>query len=81
MSHGDYNRPLMSDTELRIRCQRCGVQMDLVDPAPGQPWPPQQYWVCPTCGRHFWSTYPSATGRATSTPPGKPAAAPADPPG
>ena len=32
--------------------------MDLRDPAPGTPWMPDQYWVCPACGRHFWSTYP-----------------------
>ena len=51
----------MSDApgfDIRIRCQRCGEQMDLRDPAPGQPWPPQQFWKCPTCGRNFWTTYP-----------------------
>jgi len=32
--------------------------MELRDPAPGTPWPPEQFWVCPRCGRHFWSTYP-----------------------
>jgi len=78
VSHVAYN-PFtdMADTELRIRCQRCGINMDLVDPASGQPWPPQQYWVCPSCGRHFWSTYPSATGRAaTATPPKSPPSPP-----
>ena len=32
--------------------------MDLRDPGPGQPWQPQQFWKCPTCGRNFWTTYP-----------------------
>jgi DNA-directed RNA polymerase subunit RPC12/RpoP len=48
----------MSEVDIRIRCQRCGEQMDLRDPAPGMPWPPDQFWVCPKCGRHFWTTYP-----------------------
>jgi len=39
--------------------------MDMRDPAPGQPWKPDQFWVCPRCGRHFWTTYAS--------PPGEPA--------
>lgn len=47
----------MSDA-LRIACQRCGTQMEMKDPAPGAAWTPDQYWVCPKCGRHFWSTYP-----------------------
>ena len=34
--------------------------MDLTDPAPGDPWPPQQFWECPQCNRHFWTTYPAA---------------------
>jgi hypothetical protein len=51
----------MSDAGLHIRCQRCGEQMDLRDPAPGAPWAPDQFWVCPRCGRHFWSTYPTQT--------------------
>ncbi len=32
--------------------------MEMKDPAAGAPWTPDQYWVCPKCGRHFWSTYP-----------------------
>jgi hypothetical protein len=48
----------MSEAGLRIRCQRCGTQMDLRDPAPGAAWRPEQFWVCPRCGRHFWTTYP-----------------------
>ena len=28
------------------------------DPQPGMPWTPDQFWVCPRCGRHFWTTYP-----------------------
>jgi len=43
--------------ELKMRCQRCGAQMEMKDPAPGGPWKPDQFWVCPTCGRHFWTTY------------------------
>jgi transposase-like protein len=48
----------MSDHGLHIRCQRCGAEMELRDPGPGMPWTPDQFWVCPKCGRHFWSTYP-----------------------
>ncbi len=31
----------------------------MVDPAPGDSWRPDQYWVCLKCGKHFWSTYPA----------------------
>jgi hypothetical protein len=31
--------------------------MEMRDPAPGMPWTPDQFWTCPKCGRHFWSTY------------------------
>ena len=48
----------MSDSDIHIRCQRCGTQMDLKDPALGTPWPPQQFWKCPKCGRNFWTTFP-----------------------
>ena len=48
----------MADGLPRIACQRCRQEMVLKDPAPGTPWTPSQYWVCPGCGRHFWSTYP-----------------------
>jgi rubredoxin len=41
--------------------------MEMRDPAPGTPWKPDQYWVCPSCGRHYWTTYP--------TPPAAPASA------
>jgi DNA-directed RNA polymerase subunit RPC12/RpoP len=51
----------MSGRDLRIRCQRCGADMELRDPAPGMPWTPDQFWVCPQCGRHFWTTYPPQT--------------------
>ncbi len=47
--------------------------MDLRDPAPGAPWAAQQYWVCPSCGRHFWTTYPAPKPAA----PAKDTAAPA----
>jgi DNA-directed RNA polymerase subunit RPC12/RpoP len=49
------------DVAYSLRCQRCGTMMDLRDPAPGAAWTPQQFWVCSRCGRHFWTTYPSAT--------------------
>ena len=55
--------------DLQIRCQRCGEQMEMKDPAPGQPWPPQQFWVCNRCGRHFWTTYTAAPGAKPATPP------------
>jgi DNA-directed RNA polymerase subunit RPC12/RpoP len=51
----------MVETDIRIRCQRCGEQMLLKDPAPGDPWRPDQFWICSKCGRHFWSTYPTPT--------------------
>ena len=62
----------MADVDRHIRCQRCGTEMDMRDPAPGMPWRPDQFWVCNTCGRHFWSTYPPPNRE-----PAKPAAAPA----
>jgi len=37
---------------------RCGTEMEMRDPAPDRPWTPDQFWVCPRCGRHFWTTYP-----------------------
>jgi ribosomal protein L37E len=55
----------MADVDRHIRCQRCGAQMEMRDPGPGMPWTPDQFWTCPKCGRHFWSTY--------STPPAAPA--------
>jgi ribosomal protein L37E len=61
----------MTDAERHIRCQRCGAQMEMRDPGPGQAWTPDQFWVCPRCGRHFWSTYATATDKP------KPAAEPA----
>jgi uncharacterized protein with PIN domain len=51
----------MAETELSIRCQRCGQAMELADPKPPAPWTPDQFWVCPRCGRHFWTTYPPPT--------------------
>jgi hypothetical protein len=53
-----YRIAAMSDHGLRIRCMRCGEQMDMRDPGPGMAWTPDQFWVCPRCGRHFWTTYP-----------------------
>ena len=71
----------MTDVDLQIRCQRCGTQMDMRDPAPGMPWRPDQFWVCPNCGRHFWSTYPPPKPKATEAAPAevdaKPVAEPA----
>ncbi|MCC7416405.1 MAG: hypothetical protein IT176_04625 [Acidobacteria bacterium] len=58
----------MADVDLQIRCQRCGAQMELRDPGPGRPWAPDQFWVCPKCGRHFWSTYPTPGGTAKAKP-------------
>ena len=48
----------MTDSGIQIRCMRCGTQMDMRDPGPDMPWTPDQFWVCPKCGRHFWTTYP-----------------------
>ena len=58
-----YN-PHVSAADVVLRCQRCGTRMDLRDPEPGSPWKPDQFWVCPRCGRHFWTTYPSPPGAA-----------------
>jgi transposase-like protein len=68
----------MTDVELKIRCQRCGTDMEMRDPGPGMPWAPDQFWVCPRCGRHFWSTYPTPTSApAPAREKPKPAAEPA----
>ncbi len=58
----------MSDIDLHIRCQRCGTQMDLKDPVSIAAWTPSQFWVCPKCGRHFWSTYPAPVPREAAKP-------------
>ena len=34
--------------------------MALRDPGPEDPWQPQQFWECPVCNRHFWTTFPAA---------------------
>jgi transposase-like protein len=71
----------MDHPDVSVRCQRCGSQMDLSDPGPDDPWPPQQYWECPQCNRHFWTTYPplkAAKPAAKPTP--KPAATVAEKP-
>jgi hypothetical protein len=47
----------MPTLDLTIACQRCGTPMEMKDPTPDGPWRPDQFWVCPRCGRHFWSTY------------------------
>lgn len=51
----------MPEHAYAITCQRCGTPMDMRDPAPDMPWAPQQFWVCTKCGRHFWTTYATAT--------------------
>jgi hypothetical protein len=43
---------------LEIRCPRCATMMELRDPAPGAVWAAVQFWVCPSCSRHIWTTYP-----------------------
>lgn len=58
----------MNDLGLDIRCQRCGTSMDLKDPAAGGTWTPDQFWVCPKCGRHFWSTYPPPKPKTAAAP-------------
>jgi ribosomal protein L37E len=57
----------MSDveTDIHIRCQRCGAEMEMRDPGPGARWTPDQFWVCNRCGRHFWTTYPPPKPKAT----------------
>ena len=58
----------MSDVGVKVRCQRCGDQMDLRDPPPGTPWQPNQFWVCQKCGRHYWTTYPTQPGATAAAP-------------
>ena len=67
----------MNHPDVSVRCQRCGAQMDLTDPAPEDPWPAQQFWECPQCNRHFWTTYPAVK---PAKPAAKPAATAADAP-
>ncbi|HXD74973.1 MAG TPA: hypothetical protein VN628_14590 [Vicinamibacterales bacterium] len=65
----------MSEIGLKIRCMRCGTQMDLRDPISAEAWKPDQFWVCPKCGRHFWTTYPPpAREKAAAAPAAAPAA-------
>jgi rRNA maturation protein Nop10 len=59
----------MSSATLKMRCQRCGEQMEMRDPMPGGPWKPDQFWVCPACGRHFWTTYANAPKSDPPEPP------------
>jgi uncharacterized protein with PIN domain len=61
----------MSDPALQMRCLRCGTDMEMRDPAPGTPWAPQQFWVCPKCGRHFWTTYAQPPGAEKAEAPAK----------
>lgn len=60
--------PLVTDVAHSMNCQRCGTPMELRDPAPGAAWAPQQFWVCPRCGRHFWTTHPAATPKKEEAP-------------
>lgn len=55
-------------SDIQIRCMRCGTQMEMRDPAPDRPWTPDQFWVCPNCGRHFWTTYPPPKPKAAAEP-------------
>jgi hypothetical protein len=43
--------------------------MDMKDPGAGMPWTPDQFWVCPRCGRHFWTTYPPPAAKDKPKPP------------
>jgi rRNA maturation protein Nop10 len=59
----------MATLDVKISCQRCGTPMTMADPRPDDPWRPDQYWICPKCGRHFWSTYPAPAEPAATTQP------------
>jgi hypothetical protein len=59
----------MASFDVKIACQRCGEQMEMKDPAPGDPWRADQFWVCSKCGRHFWSTYPAPAAAKPATAP------------
>ena len=67
----------MDHPDVSVRCQRCGAPMELRDPGPEDPWPPQQFWECPACNRHFWTTYPPAKPAKPAKPAAK-APAPAE---
>lgn len=62
----------MSNNDLKLRCQRCGAQMEMRDPEPGGAWKPDQFWVCAACGRHFWTTYAAAPKPAAPVEPAAP---------
>jgi hypothetical protein len=64
----------MPTFDVKIPCQRCGEQMDMKDPAPGDAWRADQFWVCPRCGRHFWSTYPAPAAAPATSPSATPPA-------
>ncbi len=52
-----------------LRCQRCGELMEMRDPRPDEAWKPDQFWVCPACGRHFWTTYAAPKADNPAKPP------------
>ena len=67
----------MDHPDVSVRCQRCGAPMELKDPGPEDPWQPQQFWECPACNRHFWTTYPPAKKAKPAPKATAPAAQPA----
>ena len=44
--------------------------MEMRDPGPGEAWKPDQFWVCPACGRHFWTTHPAPKADTPAKAPG-----------
>lgn len=49
------------------------------DPRPEEAWKPDQFWVCPACGRHFWTTYPAPKADPPAKPPGQGGGTPESP--
>lgn len=45
--------------------------MEMKDPGPGAPWRPEQFWVCPQCHRHFWTSYTTPPARDVAKEPAK----------
>ena len=68
----------MSEIDLHIRCQRCGTEMELRDPAPGTPWKPDQFWVCSEVRPTFLVHVSAAEPRETQA--GRRCTAVAEPP-
>lgn len=60
--------PRMSDVQIQIRCQRCGTQMELLDPAAGDPWAPTAVLGLPKVRPSFLDDIPASETAKTGRP-------------